>query len=123
MTQNATNLRLVTTHSVGDLPGDPAEVLSTEGSAEAPGAVRRVDANDDERPSTCGPLDLVAQIETLLAARHVAVVDRWELLSDQLVEVEQVLLGLPRPQLREAAHALLTLLHQVVENEGLKVEE
>lgn len=114
MTHEATNL-----HLVSDQPFGAGAHLSARVSGDA----CRAAAADDERSAESSALELVAQIEGLLAARHVAGVGQWEALSDELVQTEQALLRLPRLQLREAAHALLTLLHQVVENEGLEVEE
>lgn len=69
------------------------------------------------------PLLLVAEIERLLAVRHHGPVDVWNALTDQLASIEEQLLQLPKAELREATDALLTLLHNVVESEGLSDDD
>ena len=68
------------------------------------------------------PLALVTQIEHLLAERHHGPVDAWDRLSAELGVLESELLALPLGDLVTATNSLLSVLHRVVEAEGLGVD-
>lgn len=68
--------------------------------------------------------DLVDRLEELLSLRHYDTDDgRWDGWSDQIEQVERVLLAAPQVQLREALDLLLGVLHGLVEGDGISRPE